>query len=297
MSSSHNSSHTTATEPSAEMAAQILRERIGQENVTQSSVLASRRLDEALLRLERASERSRLEPSRPAPTPEPPAEFERKERVAPLERILHQGRDEPAIADSHAHASEMSADAIEALFGQPIDVMILSTKAKIDEDRVLQPSDTREPSPHRDKLQSPPTVPRPPESAVPAPVVTAASPPPANPAVSSESAPEPACITPPATESPCQRETSHEFVAAWQVDELIVPSTIDELFLADSLAEQLAVRLAEARSEGLQTIAITRRKSRRRTFDGGVRFSTQHCIFRPASRIGRRRSTRRSPRI
>src|SRR5688572_14581548 len=69
MSSSHNSSHTTATEPSAEMAAQILRERIGQENVTHTSVLASRRLDEALLRLERASERSRLEPSHPAPTP------------------------------------------------------------------------------------------------------------------------------------------------------------------------------------------------------------------------------------
>ena len=47
------------------------------------------------------------------------------------------------------------------------------------------------------------------------------------------------------------------FQATWQVDEFIVPSTVDELFLAGSVAEQLAARLAAARSDGLHTIAVT----------------------------------------
>lgn len=51
------------------------------------------------------------------------------------------------------------------------------------------------------------------------------------------------------------------FQATWQVDEFIVPSTVDELFLAGSVAEQLAARLAAARSDGLHTIAVTSPKS------------------------------------
>lgn len=47
------------------------------------------------------------------------------------------------------------------------------------------------------------------------------------------------------------------FQATWQVDEFVVPSTVDELFLAGSVAEQLAARLAAARSDGLHTIAVT----------------------------------------
>lgn len=51
------------------------------------------------------------------------------------------------------------------------------------------------------------------------------------------------------------------FQATWQVDEFIVPPTVDELFLAGSIAEQLASRLAAARSDGLHTIAVTSAKS------------------------------------
>ena len=47
------------------------------------------------------------------------------------------------------------------------------------------------------------------------------------------------------------------FQATWQVEEFIVPSTVDELFLAGSIAEQLAARLATARTDGLHTIAVT----------------------------------------
>ncbi|WP_404310313.1 tyrosine-protein kinase family protein [Neorhodopirellula lusitana] len=50
------------------------------------------------------------------------------------------------------------------------------------------------------------------------------------------------------------------FVATWQVSEFIVPPTVDELFLAGSIAEQLAGRLAAAKDKGLHSIAVTSSK-------------------------------------
>ena len=80
-------------------------------------------------------------------------------------------------------------------------------------------------------------------------------------------------VTSSQTEAKSQKETSSQtevnepavalqpFAATWQVDEFVVPNAVDELFLAGSLAEQLASRLAAAKDKGLQTIAITSSKS------------------------------------
>lgn len=116
---------------------------------------------------------------------------------------------------------DLSPDAIEALFGQPIDVMIVSTKARITENRVLPPAVKPETS-CQERVQET----------------------------------EPAKAPAPAP-APAAAESKRDFVCVWQVDEFLVPTTIDQLFLTDSLAEQLAARLVDARSEGLQTIAVT----------------------------------------
>lgn len=197
MSSRNQPSSATLREPSAAMAAQVLRERIGQENVTQSSVLASRRLDEALQRLEQSSVGKRMVTSRADRTQEPAPSVAQWKRPATTVEPTDRRRFETNVNDSTPHTSEMSSDAIEALFGTPVDVTILSTKAKVAGGHVLK-ADVHSP---------------------------------------------------------------REFVAAWKVDEFVVPSTIDQLFLADSLAEQLAARLADARTDGLQTIAVTSSQS------------------------------------
>ncbi len=239
MSSSNSPSQTIVPEPSAAMAAQLLRDRIGQENVAQSSVLASRRLDEALLRFERASDGNRITTSQAACSSEQAQTVERSELPNESAAPAPRARTETALDDPAAQTNEMSTDAIESLFGKPIDVMVLSTKAKISEDRVFKPSvtpDARQPTGRTEPATREHSTPE----AEPTPT-------PATPAPVSESHND----DKPVSESPI------DFIAAWQVDEFILPSTIDQLFLADSMAEQLAGRLAEAGADGLRTIAIT----------------------------------------
>lgn len=283
MSSLHNSSSATVREPSAAIAAQVLRERIGQENVTQSSVLASRRLDEALLRLEQASLGKRMVPPQAERTLEP-APTGKSERPPASVEPWNSKRVDTDANDSTSRVSEMSPDAIEALFGEPIDVMIRSSKAKIAAGHVLKPEVASRPV-----VTSGPAVPlRPAVAPRPASAPHRAFSPSAEVAVKPMVAPtsthstslhpqqsvpfiDHQCSSTPITSArvsvtprdvePADSKSPRDFVAAWQVDEFVVPSTVDQLFLADSMAEQLAARLAEARTDGLQIIAVTSAKS------------------------------------
>ncbi|TWT75314.1 tyrosine-protein kinase family protein [Allorhodopirellula solitaria] len=263
MSSSHNAPQTVEQGTPAERAAQSLRERIGQENVSQSSVLASRRLDEALQRLERARAPRRktqppVEPAAGVPEPaarmpEPAAHMPEPVSHTPCETPAPEKpeasrrppEETPDRAATAAHCGEMSDDAIEAMFAQPIDVMILSTTAKIPDssDRKPEPNAVPEPEPmliqdQPEPVGEPPVEIKAETKENPTPDMKASVPPNA------------------ATQAPTG-VSLREFAAAWQVDEFIVPSTIEKLFLTDSVAEQLARQLAEARTDGLRTIAIT----------------------------------------
>ncbi|EMI54824.1 tyrosine-protein kinase family protein [Rhodopirellula sallentina] len=410
---------------------QSLRERIGRENMTQSSVLASHRLDEALLRLDRAAGRVRgnefeptsarpsqdvayanraamsdesisnspatghdpaadhahFEPSyhtpqrprrsglefdhsvsqssmmwlenedtgeqlrldaaqQPAPAPHfaprskpaPPAHQRHEQTVLPPEQAPQQIAEpkdatEPAKTTGNTE-SRISAGALEAMFAEPIDVMILSTTARIPETRadakteeptgapeqrsasaeadpatparqeepavatqppVVEPTAAVppavnsaiaiEPAPAIEKapvaetvLPSVETPEQPQKEAQPEPApapatepasATEPTPVPVAQAVSEpavETSPEPAIepvaetVTEPQPEPVVEEAPLVEFTAAWQVDEFVVPSTIDELFLSGSIAEKLAARLASAREQGLRTISITSTK-------------------------------------
>lgn len=240
MSSFNRPSPPVEPEPSAAVAAQLLRERIGQENVAQSSVLASRRLDEALSRLERVSTINRN--SEAAPASEQVHPVRKSQPATQSDDAAKRKRSWLASDDLSEQANEMSSDAIESLFGRPIDVMILSTKAKINEDRVFKPSVAPEvpgslggvePDPYEQ-----PSPAAEPKTVAPDQVAAA-------PAGESD------------TDKTSDQPRHVDFIAAWQVDAFLVPKTIDQLFLADSLAEQLAKRLTEARADGLRTIAVT----------------------------------------
>ncbi len=204
-------------EPSAEMAAQTLRERVGQENVTQSSVLASRRLDDAMLRREPTSDRNRASHSHPAVAPETPPRLGHATATSAPEKRSTQDQHEAVRTQARPETGDLSPDAIEALFGHPIDVMVVSAKAKISDDRVLQREVIAETPSQKIFQQAGSTT---------APATTPA-------------------------------ESQREFVSAWQVDEFLVPKPIDQLFLTDSRAEHLAEKLAQGRADGLQTIAVT----------------------------------------
>ncbi|MFG0288709.1 MAG: AAA family ATPase [Rhodopirellula sp. JB044] len=411
---------------------QSLRERIGRENMTQSSVLASHRLDEALLRLDRAAGRARgnefeptsarpsqdvayvnraamsnepisnspvsghdpsadhghFEPSyhtpqrprrsglefdhsvsqssmmwlenedtgeqlrldaaqqparaphfAPRSKPAPPAHQPHQQTAFPPEQAPQQiaePKEAPTLARATAPAkatdptvnteSRISAGALEAMFAEPIDVMILSTTARIPEthtetkpeeptrapEQRSAPAEVAAVTPDR---QEEPAVATPPPVAEPTtePTATAVAPvnepipatepatvtqpaPVVEPAPAVETAPAAEIVSPPVetpeqpleetspqvatTESTAETVTDPvaetvtephpepvveeaplvEFTAAWQVDEFVVPSTIDELFLSGSIAEKLAARLASAREQGLRTISITSTK-------------------------------------
>lgn len=379
-----------------------LRERIGQENMTQSSVLASRRLDEALLRLDRAAGRNRTQESQaPVARPTQAVAYSNRVAMAPLtgdsitgdsvsgdsfqqdaaamgagalnvERDLYDedfqspqrmhraglefdhsvsqsssmwleneetaqqirldtahpspqsaphfaprmnpepvaehppadtrppvaGPAEPVEANCVSEEqTSISADALEAMFAQPIDVMILSTTARITDNEVKEPI----PAPEQTRLHqadnsasqsavAAPVQPAPVVSAVEPVAVVVATEVPVKPEVAAEQpvpappqttappqtatqpesatklepAAEPQPVTPPVVETepePARQPAPlAEFTPAWQVDEFIVPATIDELFLSGSIAEQLSARLAKAREQGLRTISITSTK-------------------------------------
>ncbi|MBB3206704.1 Mrp family chromosome partitioning ATPase [Rhodopirellula rubra] len=379
-----------------------LRERIGQENMTQSSVLASRRLDEALLRLDRAAGRNRTQESQaPVARPTQAVAYSNRVAMAPLtgdsitgdsvsgdsfqqdaaamgagalnvERDLYDedfqspqrmhraglefdhsvsqsssmwleneetaqqirldtahpspqsaphfaprmnpepvaehppvdtrppvaGPAEPVEANRVSEEqTSISADALEAMFAQPIDVMILSTTARITDNEVKEPI----PAPEQTRLHqadnsasqsavAAPVQPAPVVSAVEPAAVVVATEVPVKPEVAAEQpvaappqttappqtatqpesatqlepAAEPQPVTPPVVETepePARQPAPlAEFTPAWQVDEFIVPATIDELFLSGSIAEQLSARLAKAREQGLRTISITSTK-------------------------------------
>ncbi|MCM2372454.1 tyrosine-protein kinase family protein [Aporhodopirellula aestuarii] len=305
---------------------QSLRDRIGQENMTQSSVLASRRLDEALLRLDRAAGRSRgSEPA--APTNTSPTEAvavanrialssERdlyEEDLPPRYRAQRSGLEldqsvtqnssmwleneetsqQIRIDAGHADATSapswkprlrpepiseapggdpepietphstpesaraaveharISASDLEAMFTQSIDVMILSTTARIVDEEGTHPETAPE------QAAAPASTRVPAQTAAP----KEADSPVAEKTVVTAKVEESVETQPQAEPAPEPAPQLDAFTAAWQVDEFVVPATIDELFLSGSIAEQLASRLANARSQGLRTIAITSAKS------------------------------------
>ncbi len=320
----------------ASTSAQALRERIGQENMTQSSVLASRRLDEALLRLDRAAGRDRsgatnrstsqqrtatFEPTQPsrvhersralglelddsvsqssamwleleetgeqwrldsqhAPTQTVKSHFQpNSKQPSSSEPPVLRGTSPPSHStESDATATPvtenvarnadddmMTAGAFEALFAQPIDVMFLSTTARIQSSKVLEPIAAPEPtSIVAGSVKS--SVEEPKKHDVAAQNASALAVADHNiiediaEDVSAEIAEDVSdCDATPTAETPTP--PLQEFIAAWQVDEFLVPEAINELFLVGSIAEQLAARLATAREQGLRTIAITSCKS------------------------------------
>jgi Mrp family chromosome partitioning ATPase len=315
---SHDNTHSsTAASPTP----QSLRERIGQENMTQSSVLASRRLDEALLRLDRAAGRDRSgatnrSASQQRNTASEPTQLSHIQDRSPalglelddsvsqssamwleLEETGEQWRFDsehaPAqktkshfppnskqpssaapppprgtaprsdaaeaeitarsVKESSTRYAEndlLTADALEALFAQPIDVMILSTTTKIHSTKALEPIAAPEPAaPIADSVKS--NVEEPHQRDVVTPTVATDAVDITEDASDCDAEPTAEMLTPPL----------QEFAAAWQVDEFLVPEAINELFLVGSIAEQLAARLATAREQGLRTIAITSCKS------------------------------------
>lgn len=274
--------------PTPSAAAQSLRARIGQENMTQSSVLATRRLDEALLRLDRAAGRSRDRDEVYEDQPRTPNRAQRSgleldhsvsqntsvwletddtaqqmridaEHASPRSAAPHaklnptsQSRSESSSDPAGCYPPAVqpqdpsfSADTFEAWFTQPIDVMILSTTARIASHRAEVK--TAQPETVSAKIVSPSTEPLPAAETECEPAVSPAS--------TQAESPEP--IPRPEADAPAALQ---DFVAAWQVNEFVVPATIDQLFLAGSIAEQLASRLSAAREQGLRTIAITSTK-------------------------------------
>lgn len=303
--------------PSA--AVQSLREQIGRENMTQSSVLATRRLDDALLRLDRAAGRKRdqmvceEEHQGPKPTARSGLELDHSvaqntslwleddedtgrqiridsEHSQPGPRAPHfqstpppqpstpngpstpnaggeQRQAEPVEEAPPQAEAAFSDETFEAFFTEPIDVMILATTAKIAnraEQEMTAPQTAQRQTRRREGSEDleTPLVSTPQSEPLAPPI--AATTPAAQQIETVQTAPEPIepePIEPEQTETgqtePAAPIALQNFTAAWQVNEFVVPSTIDELFLAGSIAEQLSSRLAAAREQGLRTIAIT----------------------------------------
>ncbi|TWT98879.1 AAA family ATPase [Neorhodopirellula pilleata] len=336
---------TMQTYESLRTEAESLRQRVGQENVNQSSVLASRRLDEALLRLDLAAGRRRdrtssltsarvsveretrttnhetiqprLAPSRtsdleldesiqqssamwfeandeertqyrfeePASEIKPPtsrlrnaashsdaglseaglskvnpSEAERKQPPSNSDLAAKANVPVPAPEHSVSMLDATTPDSWAMLFSSPIDVMIsapheLRHETPVDvapaEEKVTETAPIEIPSHGSASIEQAPQL----EAAT---ADTSFDESTSTDLETSRSAQDEPEGSGEQTGSSCELES---FQATWQVDEFVVPSVVDELFLGGSIAEQLASRLAAARQDGLRTIAVTSAKS------------------------------------